>query len=159
VRTAYQAQAASRALARLEVVPGGAGWATGWARAVGGKDRCRVGREVTHPGPSPDPDKEISTIRLFRRCDSWLHTPDPDRDPWAGERELSEEIREPFPIQPLALTATTQPLIPGPLCCLDEPQQATKVAAHAEVVEGSRNFAKEPSCGRLVQIQAEMGVI
>jgi hypothetical protein len=28
--------------------------------------RCRVGREVAHPGPSPDPDKEISTIRLFR---------------------------------------------------------------------------------------------
>jgi hypothetical protein len=27
---------------------------------------CRVGREVSHPGPSPDPDKEISTIRLFR---------------------------------------------------------------------------------------------
>jgi hypothetical protein len=27
---------------------------------------CRVGREVPHPGPSPDPDKEISTIRLFR---------------------------------------------------------------------------------------------
>src|SRR5262249_42355459 len=30
------------------------------------KVRCRVGREVAHPGPSPDPDKEISTIRLFR---------------------------------------------------------------------------------------------
>ena len=27
------------ALARLGVVPGGAGWATGWARAVGGADR------------------------------------------------------------------------------------------------------------------------
>jgi hypothetical protein len=37
------------------------------------KCRCRVGREVTHPGPSPDPDKEISTIRLFRRCGSWLY--------------------------------------------------------------------------------------
>ena len=34
---------------------------------------CRVGREVTRPGPSPDPDKEISTIRLFRRCGSWLY--------------------------------------------------------------------------------------
>ena|SRR5215510_8616526 len=37
------------------------------------KYRCRVGREVTRPGPSPDPDKEISTIRLFRRCGSWLY--------------------------------------------------------------------------------------
>jgi hypothetical protein len=40
----------------------------------GAKMPCRVGREVSHPGPSPDPDKEISTIRLFRRCDSWLYT-------------------------------------------------------------------------------------
>src|SRR5262249_41436951 len=32
-------QAVSRALARLGVVPGGAGWATGWARAVSGKGR------------------------------------------------------------------------------------------------------------------------
>jgi hypothetical protein len=30
------------------------------------KYRCRVGREVAHPGPSPDPDEEMSTIRLFR---------------------------------------------------------------------------------------------
>src|SRR2546422_10204020 len=52
---------------------------------------CRVGREVSHPGPSPDPDKEMSTIRLFRRCDSWLHPPDPDRDPWVGQRLLSQE--------------------------------------------------------------------
>ena len=36
------------------------------AGLVAPKGRCRVGREVTHPGPSPDPDKEISTIRLFR---------------------------------------------------------------------------------------------
>jgi hypothetical protein len=35
--------------------------AAGWQKV-----RCRVGREVAHPGPSPDPDKEISTIRLFR---------------------------------------------------------------------------------------------
>src|SRR4029453_18989600 len=52
----------------------------------GRKGRCRVGREVSRPGPSPDPDKEISTIRLFRRCDSWLHPPNPDRDPWGGRR-------------------------------------------------------------------------
>ena len=40
--------------------------AGGRGAAGGGKGRCRVGREVSHPGPSPDPDKEISTIRLFR---------------------------------------------------------------------------------------------
>jgi hypothetical protein len=38
----------------------------GAAGASAPKGRCRVGREVTRPGPSPDPDKEISTIRLFR---------------------------------------------------------------------------------------------
>ena len=58
---------------------GSAGWALagGWEAPAGGrqggrgdpgggKGRCRVGREVAHPGPSPDPDKEMSTIRLFR---------------------------------------------------------------------------------------------
>ena len=40
--------------------PGGRG------AAGGGKGRCRVGREVTRPGPSPDPDERISRIRLFR---------------------------------------------------------------------------------------------
>src|SRR5262249_7806305 len=38
----------------------------GSAAGVASKGRCRVGREVSHPGPSPDPDKEIATIRLFR---------------------------------------------------------------------------------------------
>ena len=33
---------------------------------------CRVGREVSHPGPTPNPDERISRIRLFRRCGSWL---------------------------------------------------------------------------------------
>src|SRR5438093_2544374 len=37
--------------------PGGRG------AAGGGKGRCRVGREVAHPGPSPDPDERISRIR------------------------------------------------------------------------------------------------
>ena len=92
---------------------------------------CRVGRAVTRPGPSPDPDKEMSTLRLFRRCDSWLPAPAPNRDPRARERALSEEVREPCPMQPLALTATAPPRIPGPLCGLDEPPQATKGAAHA----------------------------
>ena len=36
------------------------------SRGAGAKVLCRVGRAVTHPGPSPDPDKEMSTIRLFR---------------------------------------------------------------------------------------------
>src|SRR5215468_4390993 len=104
---------------------------------------CRVGWEVTHPSPSPDPDKEISTIRLFRRCDSWLHTPDPDRDPWAGKRPLSEEIRELLPIETLALAATTQPLVPRPLRRFDETQQTRKVAADAEVIEVASQTSTE----------------
>src|SRR5262245_48444980 len=113
--------------------------AAGWQKV-----RCRVGREVSHPGPSPDPDKEISTIRLFRRCDSWLYTPDPDRDPWVGQRPLSEEIREPLPRETFALAATTQPLVPRPLRRFDESLQTPKVAADAEVVE----VAAQPSTER-----------
>src|SRR5439155_2899485 len=104
---------------------------------------CRVGRAVTRPGPSPDPDKEISTIRLFRRCDSWLPTPDPDRDPWAGKRPLSEEIRKPLPSETLALAATAQPLVPGPLRRFDESQQTPKIATHAEVVEVASQASTE----------------
>jgi hypothetical protein len=115
----------------------------GWADAVGGKGRCRVGRAVSHPGPSPAPDKEISTIRLFRRWDSWLPTPDPDRDPWAWKRPLSEEIREPLPRETLALAATAQPLVPGPLRRFDESQQTLKVAIHAEVVEVTSQTSTE----------------
>src|SRR5919109_579623 len=106
-------------------------------------NRCRVGREVTHPGPSPDPDKEISTIRLFRRCDSRLPTPDPDRDPWAWQRSLSEEIRTPFPRKTLALAATAQPLVPGTLRRSDELQQTLKVAIHAEGVEVASQTSTE----------------
>src|ERR671922_2842664 len=95
---------------------------------------CRVGREVAHPGPSPDPDKEISTIRLFRRCDSWLYTPDPDRDPWVGKRKLLEQVSKPLPCQARALATTAQPCVPRPLRRFDEPQQTAKVAADAEGV-------------------------
>src|SRR5215471_10477072 len=105
--------------------------------------RCRVGREVSHPGPSPDPDKEISTIRLFRRWDSWLPTPDPDRDPWVGKRSLSEEIREPLPRETLALAATAQPLVPGPLRRFEESQETPNVATHAEVVEVTSQTSTE----------------
>jgi hypothetical protein len=35
----------------------------------------RVGREVTLSSPSPDPDEEISTIRLFHQCGSWILDP------------------------------------------------------------------------------------
>src|SRR5262247_2012594 len=103
-------------------------------RSKRSNNRCRVGREVTRPGPSPDPDKEISTIRLFRRCDSRLPTPDPDHDPWAWQRSLSEEIRKPCPRKTLALAATAPPLVSGTLRCSDESQQTLKVAIHAEVV-------------------------
>src|SRR5262244_4385746 len=115
--------------------PGGGSSGGALPQTSGQKCRCRVGREVSHPGPSPDPDKEISTIRLFRRWDSWLHTPDPDRDPWVGKRPLSEEIREPLPRETRALAATAQPLVPGPLRRFDESPETPNVATHAEVVE------------------------
>lgn len=35
----------------------------------------RVGREVARPDPSPEPYKEISTIRLLRRCASQIIDP------------------------------------------------------------------------------------
>jgi hypothetical protein len=49
-----------------------AGGAGGRAAGVAApKGRCRVGRAVAQLGPSPDPDKRISRIRLFRQCGSW----------------------------------------------------------------------------------------
>src|SRR5262245_23924262 len=36
------------------------------AAGGGAKGLCRVGRAVAQLGPSPEPDKEISTIRRFR---------------------------------------------------------------------------------------------
>jgi hypothetical protein len=48
---------------------------------------------------------------------------------------LSEKVRESLPVEPLALAATAQPLVPGPLRRLDEPQQTPKVAADAAVIE------------------------
>jgi len=45
------------------------------------KSACRVGREVAHPGPSPDPDERISRIRLFRRCGSGLRVSPTFRSP------------------------------------------------------------------------------
>jgi hypothetical protein len=49
-----------------------------------------------------------------------------------GERLLSEEIGTPFPMETLALAATAQPLVPGPLRRFDESQETPKVAPHAE---------------------------
>jgi hypothetical protein len=46
-------------------------------RAIHEKVRCRVGRAVTQPGPSPDPDERISRIRLLRRCALWQRVPLP----------------------------------------------------------------------------------
>src|SRR5439155_22392769 len=64
-------------------------------------------------------------------------------DPWVGKRPLSEEIREPLPIETLALAATTQPLVPRPLRRFDEPQQTPKVAADTEVVEVASQTSTE----------------
>jgi hypothetical protein len=57
--------------------------------------------------------------------------PDPDRDPWAGQRPLSQEIRTPLPRETLALAATAPPLVPGPLRRCDESQETPQVATHA----------------------------
>ena len=51
------------------------------------------------------------------------------------ERALSEKVREPLPVEPIALAATAQPLVPSPLRRFDESQQTPKVAAAAEVIE------------------------
>jgi hypothetical protein len=55
--------------------PAVAVWGGGATRRQRGgrKGACRVGREVTRPGPSPEPDERMSRIRLFRRCGSWLY--------------------------------------------------------------------------------------
>ena len=57
--------------ARWGPAPGGGGLGRRWVAAGQWKRPCRVGREVSHPGPSPDPYERISPIRLFRRCGSW----------------------------------------------------------------------------------------
>ncbi len=64
--------AAARWVRRRNRGEGGAagrGWGSASGGAHGGRAqecRCRVGWEVTQPDPSPDPDEEISSIRLFR---------------------------------------------------------------------------------------------
>ena len=98
---------------------------------------------VTHPGPSPDPDKEIATIRLLRWCDSWLRTPDSNRDPRHGERKVAKQVRESLPRETLALAPTAEPLVPRSLRVLDDEQQASKVAAHTEVVEVALDSPRE----------------
>src|SRR5215813_10542634 len=55
---------AARRVPRPRPGGGGAGGRGGGGRRGGAKRACRVGREVSHPGPSPEPDKEIATIRL-----------------------------------------------------------------------------------------------
>ena len=76
-----------------------------------------------------------TTIRLLRGGDSWLRSPDSDRDPGTRERKLVEKIREPLPGETLALAATAQPLVPGSLRRFDEEPETAEVPAHAEVVE------------------------
>src|SRR5918999_4213073 len=96
---------------------------------------CRVGREVTRPDPSPEPYWEITTIRLLRRCGSWLPTPYLDCDSRSGERPPSQHIRESLPRQTLSLTSTAKPFVPGPLRRFDEQLKTMIVAADAKVVE------------------------
>ena len=67
------APAALPCAAWLRATPAGPAGEADAAGGVAQKGLCRVGREVTRPGPSPDPYERISRLRLFRRCGSWLH--------------------------------------------------------------------------------------
>jgi transposase InsO family protein len=49
---------------------------------------------LTHPAPSPEPDKEISTIRLFRLDDLRERCPEPYLEARAWHREWSEKVSE-----------------------------------------------------------------
>src|SRR5262249_24301839 len=98
---------------------------------------------VAYPGPSPDPEKEISTIRLLREGDSWLGAPDRDQDPRSREREIAKQVREPLPGETLALAPTAEPRVPGAPRLLEDEQQTSEVAAHREVVEVALDAPRE----------------
>src|SRR5207237_1827591 len=75
--------------------------------------------------------------------------PNADRNPWAGERELLEQVSKPLPRQACALAATAQPFVPSPLRGFDEPQHTAKVAADAEVVAVASHALTERGVLRL----------
>jgi hypothetical protein len=74
----------------------------------------------------------LGAVTLLGGNGLWLLPPDPDRDPGTRKRQLFEKISEPLPSEMLALAATTQPRVPGPLRRLDEQQQTTEISADAE---------------------------
>src|SRR5438046_2968030 len=59
------------------------------------------------PGPSPDPDKEISTIRLFCRIDL-RSGPDLHFDPGVWQRVSSYELIEPLPRHSRSLASSVE---------------------------------------------------
>jgi hypothetical protein len=91
----------------------------------------------------------MSSLRLFRRGDSWFHTPELDDDPGTGERALSEKIRAPRPGEPRALAATAQPLVPRPLRRFHESQHTPQVAADAEGIAMASHASTERGVRRL----------
>jgi len=50
-----------------------------WREGKGGKQACRVGREVAHLSSLSDPDERMSHLQLFRRCGSGLRVSPPFR--------------------------------------------------------------------------------
>ena len=93
---------------------------------------CRVA-PAFRPGPSPDPDEEISTIRLF--C--WIvlrSSPDPHPDLGLREWVLREQLLEALRRHARSLASAVEPLSPCPLHREVESRQRVDVAVHAEVV-------------------------
>src|SRR5688500_17867686 len=71
---------------------------------------CRVA-PAFRPGPSPDPDEEISTIRLFCRV-VLRFAPDQHSDLGLWQWVLREQLLEALPRHPRSLTPSVQPLPP-----------------------------------------------
>src|SRR5262249_6874307 len=85
-------------------------------------------------GALPDPDMEISTIRLHRGYVSRSSAPDRHHDPGAGERIHPEHLQEPLPRQSRPLAATAQPLAPRPPGVPQQAGQTLEVPIDPEVV-------------------------
>ena len=108
-----------------------------------------------YPGPSPDPDLEISTIRLLRWCGSWLRSPDPHADLRCGQGVALQERRVPLPRETRSVASTAKPLEPVALRRFDQWHQIAVVATDAEVVEVPLNASRKRGvlhCDRVVSM-------
>jgi hypothetical protein len=84
--------------------------------------------------PSPDPDKEISTIRLFRLDVSWSG-PQVSVDLDLGQRKILEDSLESLPGHSRSLAPTPQPPKPGAFRFIQEHRQTSMVAVYSEIIE------------------------